>query len=984
MRNGLQRAGLLLVFALLGQTALLAQFDIIGTVKDEEGTPLIGVSIAAVGSTTGTVTDIDGNFQISLPDGTDQLRFSYTGFASQELEVEPGMGEVQVTLSEDIANLDEIVVTGLASTVKRSNLANAVSSVSGEELSGVTSQQTVDGALYGKLTGANITQTSGAPGGGFAIRLRGISSLSGNNQPLIIIDGVYVSNIEIPSGARNASGANSGSEEGASNRLADINPDDIESMEVLKGASAAAIYGTRANAGVIIITTKQGDGGRTEVSFNQDLGFNTIIRKVGRRDFTAQQVLEEFTPNFGNVDNPPTPEQIAAGEAEQQRFINAQARGEIFDYEDILYGEEGFISDSRLKISGGSDKTRFFVSGSYRDEDGIVRNTGYERFTTRLNLTHSFSDRLKIQSNTSYIRSTANRSFSGNENEGGLSYGYTLAFTRDWVNLFPNEDGVYPDNPNFAGNPLQTRDQTRNTEDINRVLQGVNVNFKALQTDDQVLSIVLNGGLDFYLNQTEVYVPETFQSQRGVQNGFLGVGKNNVFNYNYSAIAVHDYYTPSNINFTTQAGVTYLNFGTDFVYNQTTQLIPLQQNLTQGGAQEITQSLSSVEEFGFVAQEEVNIQDKVIGTVGVRFDKSSLNGDPNKFFAFPRASLAVNLTEFDFWNTPVVTQFKPRIAYGQTGNSATFGRLFTSLAPVNIGGQAGFTVNGQQGNSELEPETSSELEFGVDLGFVENKVNLSATYYIRDVNDLLYDRALPTSSGFSNEIRNDLDLRNRGLELQLGLNPVRTANLNYRTTLNFWYNRSEVTRLGVPDGEEGEDIPSFVPPGVAFGLGLGSFYIDEGSPITGLWLTGDDGPFQAGDTEPDFQFGWYNALEAGNWSVNALFHWREGSDILNLTRLLTNLGNTTPREFDDLDGFIEDGSYFRLREASIYYTVPFESNFIRGLRLGISGRNIFTITDYSSYDPETSVKGGSGLSTNIEVTPFPSARQFYFHIGANF
>ncbi|MEM9260618.1 MAG: TonB-dependent receptor plug domain-containing protein, partial [Bacteroidota bacterium] len=323
MRFNLERVGLLLVFALITQAGLLAQYTVSGTITDTEDVPLIGVSIQVVGTTSGTVSDIDGQFTVNVPEGKTQLRLSYTGFSTQVIDVSPSTGNLSLTMEEDVANLDEIVVTGLASTVKRSNLANAVSTVSAEELTGATSQQTVDGALYGKLTGVNITQTTGAPGGGYAVRLRGVSSLSGNNQPLIIVDGVYISNVEIPSGSRNASGANSGTEEGASNRLADINPDDIESMEVLKGASAAAIYGTRANAGVIIITTKQGSSGRTDVSFSQDLGFNTIIKKVGRRQYTAQQVEDEISA------------------AERANFEAAQARGEIFDYEDEIYGEQG-------------------------------------------------------------------------------------------------------------------------------------------------------------------------------------------------------------------------------------------------------------------------------------------------------------------------------------------------------------------------------------------------------------------------------------------------------------------------------------------------------------------------------------------------------------------------------------------------------------------------------------------------------------------
>ncbi|WP_116125982.1 SusC/RagA family TonB-linked outer membrane protein [Lewinella sp. IMCC34183] len=957
-----------LVLALFFPCFLLAQYPVTGTVTDADGEPLVGVSILVVGTTSGTITDFDGTFELEIPDNRSELRLSYTGFAPQTVAVERDIAPLQIVLQEDVANLEQVVVTGLASTIKRSNLANAVSVVSGEDLTGVTSQQTVDGALYGKLTGVNITQTSGAPGGGYALRLRGVSSLSGNNQPLFIVDGVYISNVEIASGSRGASGANSANEEGASNRIADINPDDIESIEVLKGASAAAIYGTRANAGVVIITTKKGVSGETRVSFNQDLGFNTIIRKVGRRSYNAAQIEEAF------------------GADARDQFVAAQAAGEIFDYEDIIYGQKGFITDSRLRVSGGNEKTNFFVSSSWRDEAGIIKNTGYERFTARLNLTHQVNDWLKVQSNTNYIRSQAARSFTGNENEGGLSYGYTLAFTRDYINLFPDEFGNYPDNPNASGNPLQTRDQTRNDENVDRILEGININLNLLRTGNQSLNVIFNGGLDFILSKTFVYVPESFQSQRGRQQGFLAEGKNDLFNYNYSAIAVHDFYTESGINFTTQAGITYLNQSADQLLSQTTQLIPLQTNLSQGAAQSTNQFLLNVEEFGYVVQEEVNVNDQVILTGGLRFDKSSLNGDPNKLYTFPRASVALNLHEFDFWSGDgPLDQLKLRAAYGQTGNSASFGSLFTSLAFVSTGGNAGLTVNGRQGNSGLEPETSSEIEVGTDLGLFDNKVNVTATYYVRDVTNLLYDRSLPTSSGFGNEIRNDLDLRNRGFEFQLGLNPFRSPAFDYRTTFNFWLNRSEITRLGIEDGSDGEDIPSFVPPGAGFGLGLGTFYINEGSPITGLWQSTPDGPMQVGNTEPDFQFGWNNNLTLfENLDINFLFHWRQGSELLNLTRFLTDIGGTTPREYDNLDSFIEDGSYFRLREAGIAYRFPLEDTFIRGVRVGVSGRNIFTITDYSSYDPETSVNGGSGLSTNLEVAPFPSSRQFYLQIGLDF
>lgn len=968
MRQKFTKTGLLLFALLLASSMAMAQFTVKGNVSDADNEPLIGVTVSVKGKTIGTITDFDGNYTLQVPADASVLIFSYIGFATVEKEISSSTNRLDVVLSDEATLLDEVVVTGLASTIKRSNLANAVATVSAKDLTGVTTQQSIDGALYGKLTGVNIVQSSGAPGGGIAMRLRGVSSLSGNNQPLFIIDGVYLSNAEIPSGARFASGANSGTEEGSSNRIADLNPEDIESIEVLKGASAAAIYGTRANAGVVIITTKKGKSGETNISLDQDFGINTIQKFVGRRSFTRAQVAEEFD------------------EAEADKFAAAEAAGKLFNYEEEIYGETGFISDTRLKVSGGTEKTQFFIGGGVRDEGGIIKNTGYDRRSLRVNLNHQVSDNFKINSTTNYINSSSSRSFTGNENEGGLSYGYTLAFTRDWIDQFPDENGVYPNNPNYSGNPIFVRDNARNEETTNRLIQGLGFEWKIFQQDNQSLKLRTNAGLDYFFHETFVYVPENHQAQQGVNNGFIGVGKNKFANYNYQSFLVHDYYSSNNLSFSTQLGISGLNFNRDFLYNQTTQLIPLQTNASQGGVQGITQTLENEEEFGFIAQESVNWDDKVIGTVGVRFDKSSLNGDPNKYYAFPKASLAINIANFDFWTTEDIDLLKLRVAYGETGSSATFGSLFTSLRATNIGGNLGFGIDPQQGNLNLIPETSQEIEFGVDVSVMQ-KLTLELTYYNRNVTNLLYDRSLPTSSGFSNEIRNDLDLKNTGLEVGLKLTPVESENLRWNTGINFWFNRSEVTRLGTLDSEnDPNDIPSFVPPGAAFGLGLGSFYVDEGSPITALWNTDDNGnPIITGDTEPDFQLGWFNQFNiTKNLDFNFLVHWKEGGDVLNLTRLLTDIGGTTPRELDGIEGFIEDASYFRLREIGLYYTFPSINDFFKSIRVGVSGRNLLTLTDYSSYDPETSTKGGTGLSTGIEVTPFPSSRQAYFHLSFKF
>lgn len=963
-KNLLLRLCFFLTAFLCMENVWAQSFTVSGSVTDKaSGEAIIGATIILKGTTTGTVTNLEGKFSLSLEQpGT--LIISFAGYKSSEVEVDAQNTTVQVTLEEDVLNLEEVVVTGLASSVKRSNLANSVGTVSAEELVGTTAQSTLDGALYGKLTGVNITQASGAPGGGIAMRLRGISSITGNNQPLFIVDGVYISNASIPSGSRFASGANAANEENAANRIADLDPNDIESIEVLKGASAAAIYGTRANAGVVIITTKRGKAGKTQVSFSQDVGVNTILRKVGRRSYTEDQVRDAF------------------GEAEAERYRETiRENGGLYDYEDIIYGEEGLIVESRLNIKGGNDRTRFYVGGSIRDEDGIIKNTGFTRRSLRLNVDHKISDRIQIRTSSNYVNSDAARSFTGNENEGGLSYGYNLAFTRDWVNLFPDEFGNYPDNPNASGNPLLVRDLARNDETNNRFIQGFGADFTLLTNEKTMLQLRFNGGLDYLMNETYVYVPEFHQAQRGGQNGFISLGKNEVFNLNYQAFAVWDnYLNDGAITLSTQAGISYLNFKRDFVQTRTTQLIPGQTNATQGGAQQIVQTEGFEEEFGIIVQQEFNYEDKIIATAGLRMDKSSLNGDPNKYFAFPKASIAANIANFDFWNVSAINQFKLRAAYGETGSSAQFGSLFTTLNVVGINGNSGTVINNALGNADLEPETSREIEVGADLSFFDSRLGLELTYYNRKVSDLLFERATPTSSGFTSQFSNEADLVNQGIEIALNARPVETENFVWSSTTNFWFNRNEVTRLGVP---------AFAAPGTAFGLSLGTYFIEEGEPITQLKGAGADGPVTIGDAQPDFQVSFFNQINfMKDFDFSFLLHWKQGGDNINLSRLLTDIGGTTPRDIEPLADpayFVEDASYVRLREVALYYRLP-QPEFLKitNWKVGVSARNLFTITDYTSYDPETSTKGTQGLSTAVEVTPFPSAKQFYFHFKVDF
>ncbi|MDY8136852.1 SusC/RagA family TonB-linked outer membrane protein [Aquimarina sp. 2201CG5-10] len=956
---------------------LFAQETITGKVVVQgTGEPGPFVNVVEDGTSNGTASDIDGNFSLTVNSLPVTLRVFALGFAETKVTVETA-SDVTIAIAESSEALEEVVVTGLGSSIKRKNLANAVATVSSEELVGNTGQPTVDGALYGKVPGVNIVSSSGAPGGGFALRLRGVSSINGQNQPLFIVDGVYYNNDEIPTGLRNASGANRGNEENSANRLSDLDPNDIENIEVLKGASAAAIYGQRASAGVIIITTKKGKGGKTKINFSQDVGFTRIANALGMRPWTAQSVEDTFDA------------------AERVLFEQAVANGGLIDYEDEIYGETGFITETRLSASGGNDKTKFYVGGSFRDEEGIIKNTGFDRLSIRANIDHRISDVFDFSINSNYVKSNNSRSFTGNENEGGLSYGYTLAFTRPWINLFPDANGNYPNNPNYPGNPIFVRDQARNEDATNRFLQGYKVNTKLYTTDNNRVRFLVSGGLDYVANETFVYVPETHQAQVGGQEGFIAQGKNNIIQFNNQAILIWDNTSlDGDLNLTTQLGTAYIDIERNFVNSQGADLTPGQTNVDQSVNQTINQFLAKERDVGYFGQVEANYKDRFIGTLGYRLDKSTRNGDPNEFYGFSKASLAVNITNFDFWNFEPINQLKLRAAYGEAGNPATFGNTFTSFVSSNTGGNGGSSVAGLRGDPNIEPETSKEFETGFDIGFLDSRISLEATYYNRKVDDLILTRQLPGSSGFTTETTNLADLTNEGIELALRADVFDNDVIYWNTGVQFYLNRSEITRL---------DVPAFAQPGAGFGTGLGTFFIEEGQPVTQLVGNIDGTLTQVGNVEPDFQMAFSNQLTLFKQiDVSFLLQWKKGGENLNLSRFLTDLGGTSP-DLETPEGqarlgstanalrFVEPAGYVRLREAAIYYRFPseiidgfFGEDLLDGVKFGVSGRNIFTITDYSSYDPEVSVNGGAGLSSGIEVTPFPSSRQFYFHLNVNF
>ena len=581
-----------------------------------------------------------------------------------------------------------------------------------------------------------------------------------------------------------------------------------------------------------------------------------------------------------------------------------------------------------------------------------------------------------------------------------------LTSTLPWNNLLPDENGNYPNNPTAGSNPLQTIALSTIDETTNRFIGGANIRLNLLNDSGNSLQVNLSGGVDYYLLESVLYFPELLQFQQGgatATNGFFSRGNTTVLNTNLSATALFSTQI-SELGLTSQLGITRLDFDEDRELTQATNLVAGQANLEQAGNTSVFNRVLNQKDIGYFFQQEANFEDKLIGTIGIRFDQSSLIGDPNKLYAFPKASLAANINNFEFWSTDEVSQLKLRVAYGESGGIPNPNRVslqqprFTVLGPANIGGQTGSLIGGTRGNNEIKPERSKEFEAGFDLGFYENRINLEATYYNKTVEDLILTANVPQSTGFVNQIVNAGTLENNGVELALNVNPVRNPDISWNSRTSFFMNRAEITSLGVP---------AFITGG--FSTTLGAFKIEEGeSPtqIIGRTPSSPDTDVKLGDAEPDFRMSFFNEISfLGSFDFSMLWDLKQGGEGINLTNLLSDFGGTTFDYDQDSNGdgvlnsterinaffsgtntavFVEDTGYLKLREVALYYTLPVSSlrniyDGIRNVKVGVSAQNLLLISDYSGYDPEVSNFGNNGISTGVDVAPFPSSRRVFFH-----
>ncbi len=958
----------------------------------QKNSPLEGATIFDNISKNSTVSGRDGTFSLRVATNAKSVLVTYTGFATRTVPITGS--EMTVSLEEDFSKLTEVVVTGLATSIKRGNLANSVGTISAKQLTGSTRPVTLDGAMQGKLSGAQISANSGAPGGGFSVRLRGVSSINLNSEPLYIIDGVYANNAQNATGAgtgpfSGATGQTAGSQDQAPNRLADLNPADIENIEILKGPSAAAIYGTRANAGVIIITTKKGKAGRTAISLSQDVGVVNAINLIGmqKTPWDAQKIAD----GAWLVSN-----------ADMLALFNANGAGaKTTDYEKLIYGNTGFNSNTRLSLSGGSDKARFFASAGRLSETGIQKRTGYARNSVRLNADFKPTSWWDIGITTNYLNSNSDRSFSGNDNNG-VSLGYNLAYLPNWLDLNP-VNGVYPENPLTGQNILQVVDKSTNNEKVNRFIASFSSNIYLLRKDNQSLKINFQGGVDYVHQENVVVMPEDLQFQRQRPNpGAARFTSTRSRNTNVQGFLVYNV-VANKFNLTTTAGLVRLDQSNRVQWFQGEGIPAGTNNPTTGLVQLSFLNNGRFYDEGMVAQQEVNWDDKIIATAGVRRDRSSLNGDKNKFYNFPKASLAINIANFDFWKFDDINLFKLRAAYGETGNPANLGGLFNSLTTAAIGGSTGFVTPTSLGNLTIKPETATEFEYGVDLALLDSRISFELSVYNKKVRDFIDVYNLATGTGVNSiSVFNVGDFTNKGVEIGLGGTVVKNTKVRWNTNINWYTNETKVVRMIIPEK-------------AVAASGFGAFGTQRqrvGSSPTAWYGTPNVNgrPSQYEDAQPKWQASWSNNITfAKNFEFSFLFHRSHKNYNSSLNQELTDEGGTSPDwSVKDKNGvpvglarqlgqpgittrqFIVDASFTKLREVSLYYTLPksvYSSSMFKGIeqvKFGASAQNVFVWTDYYGYDPEGANFGNRPTIAPVDLLSFPAARRIYFHFNVNF
>ena len=999
-----------MLLALCSASAWAQARRITGVVTAENGEPLGIASVSVRGTALGAITAETGRFSVPAPEGTVTLRVRRIGYRETTVVVNAGQNDVTVKLTKDVLQLEKQVITGQATSIASRNSANAVTVIGGEQLNRAPTP-TVENALQGKIAGAIITTNSGAPGGGVQVQLRGTTSIGSSSSPLYVVDGVIVSNDAISSGLTTITQASrvigTSNQDQQVNRIADINPADIEDISVLKGASAGAFYGSAASNGVIIITTKRGRQGKPSLNITQRLGQFSLSNKLNLRCFTSQAEA-----SAAGLDATPW-----------QPVCN--------DFQDQFYGQKDLSYETDLSVSGGSSGTTYFASGLVKRDAGIEKGTGYNKQSLRVNIGQLIGSKLNVKANTEIIHSLTVRGVSGNDNANVNPF-TVFSATPTFYDLQPT-DGVYPRNPYLGANgdnPFQDRDNLHTPENVYRFIGGATANYTIISSVRQSLDFVANGGIDHFNQLDKLVSPRFlyFEPADGLPGTVVDNNSNSVI-ATLGASIIHKFFPASQLfNATTSIGLRQGRKQFEQVFTAGQNLLLGQDNLDKATNLTAFETRTLVKDFSYYGQEELLLfRDRLNLTAGVNLERTSNNGDPDKFFSYPKLAASYRSS----WLPPYTNDLKFRAAYGRAGNKPGYGQKFTSLAVITEDGVSGTRPALAYGNDQIKPERSTETEGGVDATLLDGRASFEFTVYRKNIDDLILTAIRAPSTGFTSQVVNGGSIVNRGYEISVNMTPLQWGSFNWISRTTFAHNHAIVTQLPVPAFNTG-----------GFGIGFGATRIQVGaSPTAIIGRNGRDstwrnaagalvhrgdagcGPSNTaaecgtfvsrvdhldiiGDQNPRFTMGFSNELNYGPLRVTSLFDWRHGGNIANLTNdylldccadnqgtmgdtaLVTKLRHLQV-DLRSTKAWLEDATFVKLRELSLSYALPksFTSHIFSSasaVRLEISGRNLVTWTPYTGLDPEVSNFGNSITNRFSDVTPYPPSRSWWFSVSADF
>lgn len=992
--------------------------------------PIIGAVISEKsdkGGAAGTVTDVDGNFQIRVKSFPATLVVSYTGYNNKEVDVyELTDDEIQVDLTENFNVLDGVVIVGYG-TQKKSELSGAVSSVSlGDINKGVVAS--VNGLLDGAAAGLQATSTGGQPGAGVSIRIRGGSSVQGGNEPLYVIDGFPVYNENISSGAI-ASDVSSGISAVSNDPLASLNPGDIESVTVLKDASATAIYGSRGANGVIIITTRKGKNGeKAHLTYNGSVGWQQLRKKYGVLDGRQFAELRNDALYDGNP---------AAGHFQYMSQEAIDALGNGTDWQDAAY-RSALVTNHQLSVSGGTDKTRYAFTGSYFRQDGILSNTGFDRFSARVNIDTQLSDKFKAGMNV-----TGSKTDSKTAPSDAV---FALLQIPATATIY-DSDGRYTYHNPFdvlLSNPIASLNEQTNKSRTYRFLGTAFGEYEFIKN----LKLKVLAGADVHSTKDYYYVPSTLY-EGNANKGIASLGNTdvrswlneNTLSYAFTINKVH--------SFDLLAGFTQQNTKYEIVTAGASDFVTdkLTYNNLAGGSVTATPTSNTASNslISWIGRVNYNYADRHSLSLSLRRDGSSRFGKDRKWGTFPSVGYSWNAGNESFFKQikSTVSSLKLRLSYGKTGNQEignyqALSTLSSHIYTFNGKTAVGYTPD-RLANSGLGWETTYQFDLGLDFGFLKDRITFTVDYYHKKTDDLLMNVSLPYTTGFSSSLQNYGTVVNQGLEFSVNAEILK-GQLTWNLNGNLSLNRNKVTDLG---GNSTSYITSdyYTSYIIKEGQPLGTFYgaryegvLQSGEEATKGALTynqtgkaGDriykdisnDGKFTnaedrtvIGNAEPDFTFAVTNNFTYKGFDLSFLINGSVGNDIANINRerlsLFTGYQNAVSEAADRWtpdnphtsvsrakysdpatvfsSEFIEDGSFVRLKNITLGYTFgkPVTSWLhISGLRLYFSATNLLTITGYTGYDPEvTSVD--NALTAGTDYGAYPSAKTFSFGATINF